>query len=50
MSRPWPTPKATASLVAAIAVAERKLLSSFIAMPWPGRVPTWRAFAAIGRK
>ena len=33
MSRPSRTPKATASAVAAIAVPERKLLSTFIAWP-----------------
>ena len=30
MATPWPSPNCTASLVAAIAVADRKLLSSFI--------------------
>ena len=35
------TPSATASAVAAIAVAERKLLASFISWPRPGRPPTW---------
>ena len=40
MSRPSPTPKAIASLVATSAVAERKLLASFIACASPGRSPT----------
>ena len=40
MSRPSDTPNAIASLVAASAVADRKLLASFIACAMPGRVPT----------
>ena len=43
MSSPSATPNATASLVATSAVAERKLLASFIAWASPGRSPTrWR--------
>ena len=41
-SRPTDTPKATASLVAASAVADRKLLASFNAWAIPGRDPTQR--------
>src|SRR5579884_2365383 len=42
MSRPTDVPNATASLVAASAVADRKLLASFIAWANPGRSPTRR--------
>ena len=41
MSRPTDVPNAIASLVAASAVADRKLLASFIACAMPGRSPTW---------
>ena len=39
MSSPWRSPNAIASLVAAIATADRKLLSSFIACPSPASRP-----------
>ncbi len=42
MSRPTEAPKATASLVAARAVADRKLLANFRAWAIPGRSPTRR--------
>src|SRR3954449_9047349 len=42
MSRPLAMPKATASDVAANAVADRKLLASFIEWPWRERTPTWK--------
>ena len=43
MSTPTDSPKAIASLVAARAVADRKLLASFTAWAMPGRSPTrWR--------
>jgi hypothetical protein len=40
MSMPCLVPKSTASEVAASAVAERKLLSTFTAWPCPGFGPT----------
>src|SRR5450432_1617057 len=42
MSSPWATPNATASDVAASAVADKKLLANFIAWPRPARSPTWK--------
>ena len=42
MSSPTERPNAMASLVAANAVAERKLLASFSACAMPGRSPTRR--------
>ena len=44
---PCARPKARASDVAASAVADRKLLSSFMAWPWPGAGPTWNTFPAM---
>ena len=49
-SRPWARPKASASDVAASAVADRKLLSSFIAWPCPGGAPTWKTLPANASK
>ena len=45
-SSPWARPKASASDVAASAVAERKLLSSFMVWPCPASVPTWKMWPA----
>ena len=48
-SRPTASPKAMASLVAIIAVADRKLLMTFIAWPWPGSVPTRKGLPTVSR-
>ena len=46
-SSPWCRPNAIASEVAASAVADRKLFSSFMAWPWPGCEPTWKMLPAM---
>ena len=50
MSSPTDRPKAIASLVAASAVADRKLLASFSACAMPGRSPTRRRTVAQPRQ